>query len=100
MKSITLLAMVDSGTGRSPGTVGEQTPLEVGTVRGSAVPEDPRTGRGTATGPGNRERLEEIRREAEEGATVFRDRLGAFDFQSWLNGWIAIGEEHKKPGIT
>lgn len=44
----------------------------------------------------NRERLEEIRREAEEGATVFRDRLGAFDFQSWLNGWIAIGEEAQK----
>lgn len=40
-----------------------------------------------------RERLEEIRQEAEERATVFRDRLGDFEFRSWLKEWSAIGEE-------
>ncbi|QKI82952.1 AAA family ATPase [Kroppenstedtia eburnea] len=44
----------------------------------------------------HRERLEEIRREAEEGATVFRDRLGTFEFRSWLKEWSAIGEEAQK----
>lgn len=48
----------------------------------------------------NRERLEEIRREVEEWATKFQERLGSFDYRLWLEELTSIGEEAQKARET